>query len=357
MAYRDLTQPNNSDLYCNTINVKTHIGLPDPIDLQGHKIINLSTGTGSPTDGINKGYVDGQISAHLFNPANVLAITNTTIATPSEGAIVCSGGINCVNAYMNGELTVSKNDTPQINITRSSPTSQSASISLDDDGNVELTCSGENFSTDKKLICYETTHSSSANNGSITTAGGLGVAGNVYTATNFRIDENQSITKEIQLLHGARPSVDSAVMTQVDNFQFMAFSGTEDNYLYGSLDMPYDWRIGTDILIVVHFFNNSNVAGNVDWQLTYSISEPGTLFNNTGTVATTVQAPNSEYTNFHFMKILATISMSTISSKNAIVNWRLTRLGSTDTYDDVSYLCSIVCRYLADRFGSEPDIE
>lgn len=478
MAYRDLTQPNNIDLYCNTINVKTHIGLPDPIDLQGHKIINLSAGTGL-TDGINKGYVDGQISAHLFNPANVLAITNTknsvststgsintlgglgvtqdtkvggtvtahgltsietsnphltlyndsfiphqttlhtdaggklevtsdtnqslylkdmalemvntgdsttstvsndlgylklegsagwiytpsgiqveidntTSATSSDGAIVSSGGISCTNAYLNGEITIFKNSTPQINIARSTPSIQTASISLEGHGNVELTCSGDNFNTDKKLICYETTNSTSASDGSITNAGGLGVTGNVYTAGNFRIDNAKIITKEVQLLAGVRSTgAGGATQVAVGNFQYWTFSGSADNSLYGSIDIPHDWKISSDIEVHVHFFNNTNVAGNVDLQLTYDIASPTGTFNTTGTIATLVSVPNSGSANYHFMTSIATISMASVLVDGSIVNWRLTRLGSSDTYGDTSHLCSIGCHYTADRFGSE----
>ena len=204
------------------------------------------------------------------------------------------------------------------------------------------------------LTINNTTQSISSGTGSLIVSGGLGVVKNIYTAGNFRIDTSKTITKEIQLLAGVRSTgAGGATQVQVGNFQFWNFSGTANQSLYGSIDMPHDWRLGSAIEIHVHFFNETNVAGNVDWQLTYNIAIPTGSFNTTGTIATLVSVPNSATANYHFMTTVGNITMSTILVDGAIVNWRLTRLGSTDTYNGASYLCAIGSHYTADRFGSE----
>jgi len=52
-AYRNLTTPNNSDLYCEKIIINE-----DPWNLQGIQVINVTSGL-DPTSLVNKGYVDG----------------------------------------------------------------------------------------------------------------------------------------------------------------------------------------------------------------------------------------------------------------------------------------------------------
>lgn len=117
MSYRDLTSINTSDLYCNTITVKNHLSLPNPVNLSGVSIINLGNGL-TTTSSVNKGYIDDLVLLNKFDPSQPLAITNTTESiSPSSGSITTLGGIGVAKKINVNEEIYSKNFTPTISDT------------------------------------------------------------------------------------------------------------------------------------------------------------------------------------------------------------------------------------------------
>jgi enhancing lycopene biosynthesis protein 2 len=189
--------------------------------------------------------------------------------------------------------------------------------------------------------------------GSVVVSGGIGITKNIIIGSNI-ISDTTKINREWQLLSSAR-SVGAAASTFsiINNYAFYGFSGSQNNELYASMDIPHDYRLGSDIIIHIHWFSASTSPGNVDWVLTYNIGINNGYFTTTGgTVAATVSVPvNTVTAEKHMYNEIATISGSTITANNAIINFKLQRLGNTDTYNDLVYLCSFSSHYQWGQIG------
>jgi hypothetical protein len=124
MAYRDLTKPNPTDIYCKNLTV-SNILTAQSIVYENTEVVESTQNSTSPSTGasivlggagiVKDLYVGGTIYGNIngmYNPSGVLTINNTTPSTSSStGALIVSGGVGIAeNLYVNGIVQSAVND-------------------------------------------------------------------------------------------------------------------------------------------------------------------------------------------------------------------------------------------------------
>jgi hypothetical protein len=191
-------------------------------------------------------------------------------------------------------------------------------------------------------------------------AGALGWT-NTPTLTSLTLTGSTPITlsdtvfEDLQIPVAAtiRPGVSDPTWTAYKGCYLLAFSGTADNIIYFTAQLPHSWKEGTDVHLHMHIVPEDNAAGNTRWVFTHSWANIDGTFPGATTPAAVIVA-TSTVTDKHSMIDLGSISGAgkTISS---VLLCSLSRTGShvDDTYNaKVIYLASLDFHYQKDTIGS-----
>jgi len=131
------------------------------------------------------------------------------------------------------------------------------------------------------------------------------------------------------------------------------FSGTVDNVISGTFNIPYDWKFETPLHVQIFWAPSSN-TGNVSWTFTYSVCTPGSGTSTTGTPVTTVIGNLISYDTLRKTTV-ATISTTGNTLDGGAYTFTLKRNGSTDTFNGTVALFGWMVNYCANRWGSYND--
>jgi hypothetical protein len=119
---------------------------------------------------------------------------------------------------------------------------------------------------------------------------------------------------------------------------------------FGAFEMPHSWKEGTIIRPHIHWAPKTNAAGNVKWQLSYSIADANGNFGAEATLKA-VAAGGAAWK--HVVTEFETLAMAGLHI-GAIIAFRIFRnpADGEDTYEDDAYLLSLGVHFQQDRAGS-----
>ncbi len=137
-------------------------------------------------------------------------------------------------------------------------------------------------------------------------------------------------------------------------FSYLFDAGNEEE-LYFSIQVPHNWRYGTDLRGHVHWCPINTDAGNVVWGLEYSMAKIGSVFPNTTLTTGTGAAATTAYE--HTLTEVGDIDMSAVDNVSSMVLCRVYRdaANAADTYASDAALLEIDFHYQIDSLGSRDE--
>jgi hypothetical protein len=215
--------------------------------------------------------------------------------------------------------------------------------------NISSTGANVEINSTNKLIINNVTDTTSKNTGGLQLLGGLGVEKSITFGTNLFMDSSTVLYKE------AWPQIVTVVggptLTQSGCVCAYYFQGTSNNSLGFNFDIPHDWKTESTLYFHIHWHTGNNDAGDITWYIQYTTYIPGGTINGSGTTGTIYNIANPGTLKATVTELLA-LSMTGITSMNAIVSGTITRAGGSDTYNDPVRLTGFGCHYIADKWGS-----
>ena len=143
-------------------------------------------------------------------------------------------------------------------------------------------------------------------------------------------------------------------------FSALAFDAARDEFVTFTIQMPHDYKEGSDIYAHVHWTSQTAAGTNrVTWKLDYAWANLSSALTTTGNLSAseiTTGAAHSMIAYEHVITPLGTIS-GTGKTLSSIITCRLTRVGSggSDSYGADADLLSFDLHYEADAFGSSSE--
>ena len=137
------------------------------------------------------------------------------------------------------------------------------------------------------------------------------------------------------------------------------FSATSEEEVYFAVQIPHNYKYGTDLKPHVHWspVANGGAGENVSWGLEYSLQEIGATFPNTTIIYGDTSVPDETLVaDRHYLTELTAIDGSAIDSVSAMLVCRLFRdatgAGGTDDYSSDVALLEFDLHYEIDSLGS-----
>jgi hypothetical protein len=139
----------------------------------------------------------------------------------------------------------------------------------------------------------------------------------------------------------------------------LEFSGSVDNVIAGSAQMPHAWKYGTNVHFHLHvLFPTGNAGKNTRWKMEYNVFPLGsaTSTHNYGTytTATVITIPNPNAVQTIILGEFDPVVMTGCLGSSTIM-WRVSRLAASDAADDdttTSVLTEMDIHYQIDKLGS-----
>ncbi len=149
---------------------------------------------------------------------------------------------------------------------------------------------------------------------------------------------------------GVNPAPTFAQVAGLGNLYLYKFGASTLDNLYCTIQLPHNWKEGTDIIPHIHWITEDSNAGNIVWRLEYSWAN----YNSTYSTSTIVETTVSNSTGLkHNMATFPTIS-GTGKTISSIILIRLSRNGTAaaDTYASSVCLMDFDIHYQIDSLGS-----
>ena len=129
----------------------------------------------------------------------------------------------------------------------------------------------------------------------------------------------------------------------------LLFINTQSDEVYGSFEIPHDYKEGTDLQPHIHWSPNSTNTGNCVWDFEYTIADPMTTF--PATTTTTITQAGSGTINQHQLANTAAVISGSGIKVGAICVFRLAR-PTGDAFTGDAFLHSVGVHYQIDTIGS-----
>jgi hypothetical protein len=140
----------------------------------------------------------------------------------------------------------------------------------------------------------------------------------------------------------------------------LVFSGTQDNVLAGTAQMPHGWKEGSQVNPHLHLRFPTAAVANTRWKFEYDMANVnGDFMNDYGTYTTlgtvTIENPNNAR-----RSVVASLGVLTMGgyTVSAQIPWKLTRLANSDAADNHAaavILTDIDFHYQSDAPGSRQE--
>jgi hypothetical protein len=173
--------------------------------------------------------------------------------------------------------------------------------------------------------------------------------------TNVVYDDLRTPVQSLKLSGVKPPTWTSYKSGEVLGFSDQAIAGNEE-IVFFNLQMPHNYKEGTDISIHVHFVPEDNTGGNVYWMLTYSWATIDLAFAAATTIY--VAAACGTTTDAHKIAYFADIDGNPSATNKLISSMLICKLqrnssDALDTYNGKSaYLLEVDVHYQMDTIGS-----
>jgi hypothetical protein len=129
--------------------------------------------------------------------------------------------------------------------------------------------------------------------------------------------------------------------------------------LFFTIEIPHDWKVGTAIWPHVHFSPDwmGGPAGDVGWQLEYTIAAPGAIFPPTTLLPLISPCAGIPFSHDYTIPPASfpIIVPYTPTDVSAIMQCRISRGEAPDTYGGAVYLHSVDFHYQVDDIGSNDE--
>lgn len=138
----------------------------------------------------------------------------------------------------------------------------------------------------------------------------------------------------------------------------LAFDKDTDEEVFFDIQLPHNWKLGTDLHPHVHWAPSNTNTGDVTWKLEYTIATPGAVFGNTvflsGTQAGSGSALNHQAIDLSDIDMSAYVNVLDIS---IMLICRLFRdVSDADDYNADAFLLEIDFHYQIDTLGSNAEL-
>ncbi|MBU0706638.1 hypothetical protein KJ807_05500 [Patescibacteria group bacterium] len=257
-----------------------------------------------------------------------------------------------------GDLELENSDITKrvsINSTQASTDKDSGGLVVDSGG---LGVEG-NINSGGYIKTISTTDSSSVSTGAIITAGGAGIAKNLFVGTGVTITgtktEDLRVPLETTKLGGVKDPdyvvfrTNGAGSTGVFSY---AFDPTAEEEVFFAVQLPHTYAYETSIVPHVHWSPSDNNAGTVSWGLEYCIAEINDTFPATTTIIAS-SAAASGTSHAHQYHEIGTITMTGVTTPSAVIKGRLFRDATgaiaTDSYAADAYLHEFDFHFQSDK--------
>ena len=138
--------------------------------------------------------------------------------------------------------------------------------------------------------------------------------------------------------------------------EVLGFANGQSNSISFISQLTHRYKVNSLIEFHVHNIAPDNNAGNVVWQLTYSIADVNGVFPAESTITKTVIIPINSLDK-HLVLDIGDLGL-TSSNVSALILCSLTRLGSDelDTYGNEIYLSALDFHIEVDNIGSKTEL-
>jgi hypothetical protein len=159
---------------------------------------------------------------------------------------------------------------------------------------------------------------------------------------------NDIITSPLNLRPGATPPIFAVFMNGVYGFRFDSSVADE---LHGSVEIPHDYKEGTELIPHVHWSPTTADTGNIVWGLEYTKAGDGVTFPATATITTTPTAASAVINQLNRLDFKA-IPGDGVKIGDVIAFRLYRQNGGTDTFTGNAFLHSFGFHYQIDTIGS-----
>jgi len=130
-----------------------------------------------------------------------------------------------------------------------------------------------------------------------------------------------------------------------------AFDKTSEQELFFNVQVPHNWKIGTDLCAHVHWAPKDTDTGTIQWGLEYTLAERDGVFGaSTIILSVATAAPGVALT--HKELCTGDIDMSAVTTLSPMLMCRVFRNVAVDTYNNDAYLIEVDFHYQIDSLGS-----
>lgn len=143
--------------------------------------------------------------------------------------------------------------------------------------------------------------------------------------------------------------------TFVGGTQTFQFDPTSDETVHFSVQLPHNYKLGTDLKPHIHWSPNDTNTGSVVWKLEYTLANFEDTFPATSNLQVADPADGTALK--HQIAPLGTIDGSGIDSLSTMIICALTRVATdgSDTYTNDAALLEIDFHYEIDTLGSSDE--
>jgi hypothetical protein len=190
-------------------------------------------------------------------------------------------------------------------------------------------------------------------------AGGTLTGQLLLSGSGITYDDLRTPINSLKLSGTKPPTWTSYKSGEVLAFSDQAIAGNEEHVFF-QLQMPHNYKEGTDISIHVHFVPEDNTGGNVYWMLTYSWATIDLAFAAASTIY--IAAACGTTTDAHKVAYFADIDGNPSATNKLISSMLICKLqrnssDALDTYNGKSaYLLEVDVHYQIDSLGSSTAI-
>jgi hypothetical protein len=198
-----------------------------------------------------------------------------------------------------------------------------------------------------------TTDSNSKGNIIFTTEG-FNIGDNLNVSGNFEVSDSMwdDLRTPASSINPPGAINDADIDTSSTFMSTLLFDAGSIEICAGQLQIPHDWKEGSELRPHIHWSPTSTHTGSVLWQFDYQIASVGGTF--PGSYSTlSVLDPADGTTNKHQIAELGSIDM-TGHKVSCMLMWKISRIANddTDTYTGDARLLEFDVHYIKDSFGS-----
>ncbi|KKL95876.1 hypothetical protein LCGC14_1850140, partial [marine sediment metagenome] len=133
------------------------------------------------------------------------------------------------------------------------------------------------------------------------------------------------------------------------------FDNGSTEILMGIAQMPHSWKLESNINPHIHWCPTNTDTGDVRWRFEYDIAKVNGTFAGAYT-SIDVDDAGDGTAEKHQRAYFAAVSMTGYDTISAIIKWKISRIGGSDTYNADARLLEFDIHYEMDTIGSREEL-